>query len=167
MKPEDTLVIFLAGHGQARIGTYTFLPWDFKPGAAGPQGEGLNEKRLFEMLQQSPPRTLLLIDTCDAGGMVDMLAGAYERMSKERQRPVIGASRKGEFAREGYKGHGVFSAALLDVLGTNGKGRSLSVVQLKSELAETVDQFSKEMPGAYLQTVTGHITNGEFPIVRR
>ncbi|HMW21909.1 MAG TPA: caspase family protein [Burkholderiaceae bacterium] len=167
MKPEDTLVIFLAGHGQARIGTYTYLPWDYQPGATGKRGEGLNEKRLFEMLQQSPARTLLLIDTCDAGGMVDMLAGAYQRMSKERQRPVIGAARKGEFAREGYKGHGVFSAALLDVLGADGRGKSLSVVQLHSELAETVDEFSKKMPGNYFQTVTGLTDNGAFPVVRR
>lgn len=167
MKPDDTLVIFLAGHGQARIGTYTYLPWDYQPGATGKRGEGLNEKRLFEMLQQSPARTLLLIDTCDAGGMVDMLAGAYQRMSKERQRPVIGAARKGEFAREGYKGHGVFSAALLDVLGADGRGKSLSVVQLHSELAETVDEFSKKMPGNYFQTVTGLTDNGAFPVVRR
>lgn len=167
MKPEDTLVIFLAGHGQARVGQYSYLPWDYQPGAAGKRGEGLNERRLFEMLQQSPARTLLLLDTCDAGGMVDMLAGAYERMSKERQRPVIGASRKGEFAREGYKGHGVFSAALLDVLGADGRGKSLSVVQLASELAETVDEFSKQMPGNYLQTVTKRTDNGDFPVVRR
>lgn len=167
MKPEDTLVIFLAGHGQARVGQYSYLPWDYQPGAQGKRGEGLNEKRLFEMLQQSPARTLLLLDTCDAGGMVDMLAGAYERMSKERQRPVIGASRKGEFAREGYKGHGVFSAALLDVLGADGRGKSLSVVQLASELAETVDEFSRQMPGNYFQTVTKRTDNGDFPVVRR
>lgn len=168
MQPQDTLVIFLAGHGEARLGGYTFLPWDYQPGASGPRGEGLNEKRLFEMLQQSPLRTLLLIDTCDAGGMVEMLAGAYQRMNRERQRPVIGASRKGEFAREGYQEHGVFSAALLDVLAaTNGKERPLSVVQLGMELSDTVDEISRKMGGHYFQTVTGHTDNGAFPLVRR
>jgi WD40 repeat protein len=167
MKPEDTLVIFLAGHGQARVGQYSYLPWDYQPGAAGKRGEGLNEKRLFEMLQQSPARTLLLLDTCDAGGMVDMLAGAYERMSKERQRPVIGASRKGEFAREGYKGHGVFSAALLAILGRDGGGDELTVMELYPQLKRLVDRFSGEIGGAYFQTVQGHVLNGDFPVVRR
>ncbi|MEY4753341.1 MAG: hypothetical protein RJA44_1016, partial [Pseudomonadota bacterium] len=72
IRPDDTLVIFLAGHGEARVGTYTFLPWDFQRGASGPGGEGLNEARLFRMLDQSPARTLLLIDSCDAGGIVEL-----------------------------------------------------------------------------------------------
>jgi hypothetical protein len=88
-------------------------------------------------------------------------------MSKERQRPVIGASRKGEFAREGYKGHGVFSAALLAILGRDGGGDELTVMELYPQLKRLVDRFSGEIGGAYFQTVQGHVLNGDFPVVRR
>lgn len=160
MQPQDTLVIFLAGHGQVYAGGYRFLPWDYRPGSAG-----LSETRLFEMLKESPQHTLLLIDTCDAGGMVEM-AGAYERMSRQRQRPVIGASRKGEFAREGYQNHGVFTAALLNVL-ARPHDKKLRVMELYLQTKDQVEEFSKQLPGNYLQTVQGHVANGEFPLVWR
>jgi len=161
MQPQDTLVIFLAGHGRVDAGSYRFLPWDYRPGSAG-----LSEANLFSMLQQSPQRTVLLIDTCDAGGMVEMLAGAYERMNRQRQRPVIGASRKGEFAREGYQNHGVFTAALLNVL-ERPQGEQLTVMELYPQTKRRVEEFSKKLPGNYLQTVQGYVGNGEFPLVWR
>ncbi|AQR65196.1 hypothetical protein BXU06_09085 [Aquaspirillum sp. LM1] len=160
MQPQDTLVIFLAGHGQVHVDSYRFLPWDYRPGSAG-----LSETRLFEMLKESPQHTLLLIDTCDAGSMVEM-AGAYERMSRERQRPVIGASRKGEFAREGYQKHGVFTAALLNVL-ARPQREQLTVMELYPQTKRRVEEFSKKLPGNYLQTVQGYVANGEFPLVWR
>ena len=50
VRPQDTLVIFLAGHGEAPIGQgYTFLPWDFERAAAGKPGKSgnvLDEQRL-------------------------------------------------------------------------------------------------------------------------
>ena len=98
--------------------------------------------------------------------MVEMLAGAYERMSRERQRPVIGASRKGEFAREGYQNHGVFTAALLNVL-ARPQGEELTVMELYPQTKRRVEEFSKKLPGNYLQTVQGHVANGEFPLVWR
>lgn len=160
MQPQDTLVIFLAGHGQVHVDSYRFLPWDYRPGSAG-----LSEARLFEMLKESPQHTLLLIDTCDAGSMVEM-AGAYERMNRQRQRPVIGASRKGELAREGYQNHGVFTAALLNVL-ERPHDKKLRVMELYLQTKDQVEEFSKQLPGSYLQTVQGYVANGEFPLVWR
>ena len=57
VQPQDTLVLFLAGHGEAPVDKgYTFLPWDFQRGAAGEAGEGLSEHRLRALLAQAPPR---------------------------------------------------------------------------------------------------------------
>ena len=101
MKPQDTLVIFLAGHGEAPIDkNYTFLPWDFKRGAPGDAGEGLSEARLRKLLAESPAQTLLLLDTCDAGGAAEMMEGAYARLNGLSKHVVIGASRRGQFAKE-------------------------------------------------------------------
>jgi uncharacterized caspase-like protein len=167
MQPQDTLVIFLAGHGEAQIGSYTFLPWDFQRGAAGPAGEGLNEKRIFQMLDQSPTNTLLLIDSCDAGGMVELFEGAFARVGNLKKRALIGASRRGEMAREGYQGHGVFSAALLNVLQRADDGEELSVPGLYEEVRKGVSRIGKELGGGYQQNVKGFIGTADFAIVRR
>ena len=117
MKPQDTLVIFLAGHGEAPIDKgYTFLPWDFKRGAPGDAGEGLSEARLSKLLAESPTQTLVLLDTCDAGGAAEMIEGAYARLKGVSKHVVIGTSRRGQFAQEGFEGHGVFTAAPLRVM---------------------------------------------------
>ena len=163
-QPEDTLVVFLAGHGEAAIGQYTYLPWDFRRGAPGAVGEGLNEARLLDMLQRSPAKTLLLLDTCDAGGMVDMLEKSYLRLE---QRALIGASRRGELAREGYKGHGVFTAGLLQVLGTR-TGEPVTPMELYFQVDRAVKRISTEMGGGYLQRVSRHIPKEvDFPVVQR
>ena len=130
IRPQDTLVIFLAGHGEAPIDKgYTFLPADFRRGAAGDAGEGLSERRLRDLLAQAPAKTLLLLDTCDAGGAIEMIRDSYKRLSDLSEQVVIGASRHGQLAREGYEGHGVFTAALLRVLKGKPEERALSVVR--------------------------------------
>jgi uncharacterized caspase-like protein len=171
MKPQDTLVIFLAGHGEAPLDRgYTFLPWDFQRGAAGPAGEGLNERRLRQWLEESPSQTLLLLDTCDAGAAVHMLEGAYERLSKLTKKVMIGASRQGEYALEGYQGHGVFTAALLRVLRTKpGEGAEpeLRVTRLRADVEDEVRRIQREQSNTYLQRVSGYIGAANFPLVRR
>ena len=162
-QPEDTLVVFLAGHGEAAIGQYTYLPWDFKRGAPGAVGEGLNEARLLDMLQRSPARTLLLLDTCDAGGMVDMLEKSYLRLE---QRAIIGASRRGELAREGYKGHGVFTAGLLQVINRS-DGEEVTPLELLPQVERVVKRISGEMGGSYQQRVSGFVGRANFPVVKR
>ena len=170
MKPQDTLVIFLAGHGEAPVAKgYTFLPWDFKRGAAGDAGEGLSEARLRRILEQSPTNTLILADTCDAGGAADMIETAYERMSGVSKHVVIGASRRFQFAKEGYQGHGVFTAALLRIL--RGKAPAdedprLRVTDLRALVAKEVDKISREL-GNYRQRVSGFLGSADFAIIMR
>lgn len=170
MKPQDTLVIFLAGHGEAPVAKgYTFLPWDFKRGAVGDAGEGLSEARLRRILEQSPTNTLILADTCDAGGAADMIETAYQRMSGVSKHVVIGASRRFQFAKEGYQGHGVFTAALLRIL--RGKAPAdedprLRVTDLRALVAKEVDKISREL-GDSRQRVSGFLGSADFAIIMR
>ena len=166
MKPDDTMVIFLAGHGHEELGKYRFLPWDFKKGAIGAKGEGLNESQLFDILEKSPAKTLLLIDSCNAGGMVESLAGAYARIGNITQRAIIGAARRGELAREGYEGHGVFTAALLQSLRQSANGRQLIVPGLYADIDHWVTEISSKMKG-YEQKVSGFLGKANFPLVIR
>ena len=171
MKPQDTLVIFLAGHGEAPIGKgYTFLPADFRRGAAGGSGEGLSERRLRELLAESPTQTLLLLDTCDAGGAVEMIEAGYERLGGLSRHVVIGASRRGQFAQEGYQGHGVFTAALLAVMRSKPEDeldRLLRVTDLRVYVDKEVRRIAREMGGNYQQTVSGFLGSANYPVVMR
>jgi WD40 repeat protein len=171
LKPQDTLVLFLAGHGEAPLEKgYTFLPWDFQRGAPGDAGEGLSERRLRAILEQAPSQTLLLLDTCDAGGAERMIEDAYKRLHGLTQQVLIGASRRGELAREGYEGHGVFTAALLRTLQRKPDfedDRTLGVKEISVFVEKEVQRISKQMPGNYLQKVTGFLGSANFPVVAR
>jgi WD40 repeat protein len=170
-KPQDTFVLFLAGHGEAPLDKgYIFLPWDFKRGAAGDAGEGLNETRLRRMLAESPSQTLLLLDTCDAGGAVDMIATAYQRLNGLTQQVVIGAARRGEFAQEGFQGHGVFTAALLRVMREKPRDeaeRIVHVPELRVDAEREVRRIVREMGGNYQQQVAGFLGSANFGLVMR
>lgn len=171
LQPQDMLVLFFAGHGEAPIGKgYTFLPWDFRRGASWDAGEGLSEGRLRRLLEGSPAQTLLLLDTCDAGAAVEMISGSLDRLSALSKRVVIGASRRGEQAREGFKGHGVFSAGLLRVLQRKPEdevGSLVRVTDLRAEAAKEVERILKELKITDPQRVTGFLGSADFPLVRR
>ena len=174
VRPQDTLVIFLAGHGEAPIGQgYTFLPWDFERAAAGKPGKSgnvLDEQRLRRWLEQSPSQTLLLLDTCDAGAAVKVLEGSLERLAGLSKRVLIGASREGQFALEGYKGQGVFTAALLRVLSAKPASDAepeLRVTRLRDDIEVEVRRIQREMGGAYRQQVSGYLGSANFPVARR
>ena len=166
IKPQDTLVIFLAGHGEAPIGKgYTFLPWEFESG-----GEGLNEVRLRDMLAGSPAQTLLLLDTCDAGGAADMIQAAYERLNGLSRHVVIGASRRGQFAQEGFEGHGIFSAALLRVMASQPKDeieRIMNVVDISSAVDKEVRRILTKMGSSSGQRVSGFLGSAKFQLIMR
>ena len=170
MKPQDTLVIFLAGHGEAPIGKgYTFLPWDFKRGAPGDAGEGLSEARLRKLLAQSPTQTLVLLDTCDAGGAAEMIEAAYERLNGVSKHVVIGASRRAQFAKEGFEGHGVFTAALLRVMKLKKpddvKDRTLRVPAIRVYVEQEVGNIELEMGSSAQQKVSGFLGSANFPLI--
>ena len=169
MKPQDTLVIFLAGHGEAPIDkNYTFLPWDFKRGAPGDAGEGLSEARLRKLLAESPAQTLLLLDTCDAGGAAEMMEGAYARLNGLSKHVVIGASRRGQFAKEGFEGHGVFTAALLRVMKRkpdDEADRILRVPAIRVYVDQEVRKIVREMGSSSQQTVSGFLGSANFPLI--
>ena len=169
MKPQDTLVIFLAGHGEAPIGKgYTFLPWDFKRGAPGDAGEGLSEARLRKLLAESPTQTLVLLDTCDAGGAAEMIEAAYERLNGVSKHVVIGASRRAQFAKEGFEGHGVFTAALLRVMKRKPEDeadRILRVTDIRVYVDKEVRKIVREMRFSSQQTVSGFLGSANFPLI--
>jgi WD40 repeat protein len=66
---DDVVVMFLAGHGLTDAnGTYYYAPYDMD--FARPQAEGINLESLLSLFDGIPARRrVLLLDTCDVGGV--------------------------------------------------------------------------------------------------
>ncbi len=108
-------------------------------------------------------RVVILLDTCESGALigghtaprvgVSRAEAGVGRLHEATGRPVLTAAAAGKVAVEGYKGHGVFSYALLDAL-TNGDTNQNGVLEL-SELASHVQVLTPKIA----QTVTILVRN--------
>lgn len=128
--PQDTLILFLAGHGAMVGQRYYFIPYDFhnrpdKRVEEDIRQQGLPVDVLGDFLAMGPAlKRMLILDTCASGGAVDLfqiasrnpfaLRGEIERLSRSQGVYVIAASAASEDAKEAEDlGHGVLTYALL------------------------------------------------------
>jgi WD40 repeat protein len=127
-RPQDTLVVFLAGHGTMIGQRYYFIPHEFKRSGAALEkdirDQGLSHDALADLVEAVPAlKRVLVLDTCASGGAVGLaktarnpfaLRGAVERLSRNRGVYAIAAAASTEEAQEvGELGHGVLTYALL------------------------------------------------------
>ncbi len=133
VQAHDVFVLFLSGHGITVDGQYHFIPADLiytnrKALRAG----SVDQRRLQTWLGAiKAQKSLVLLDTCQAGSFrmaassalstFAMAKGleeksAIDKLMRATGRAVIAASTERQFALEGYKGHGVFTYALLQGL---------------------------------------------------
>ena len=126
-KSDDTIIVFLAGHGvRTTANRYWFLtsnttvekPWK------GIDGPTLKQLLTWDRLQAK--KRVMLIDTCHSGKAVNLRGVSMEKLfkqedfdnTKERSREgiyVLAGSYDDEFAREQGE-NGIFTRALLDGL---------------------------------------------------
>lgn len=103
---------------------YYFLPADLEYENDASLRRAVSQTRLREWLSLLPLRSLLLLDTCRAGNVVQLAARssrdeeALARLIRLSHRAVIVATSADRIALEGHQGHGVFSWAVLDALRT-------------------------------------------------
>ncbi len=122
-RPQDTFVLFMAGHGTMVDEQYYFLPWELDNVNDGVvRTQALSQQQLRGWMSLLPVKSLLLLDTCRAGQVLQPASGeaaeegAVTTLSRLSQRSVIVASSSDNVALEGYNGHGVFSWVVLDAL---------------------------------------------------
>jgi uncharacterized caspase-like protein len=170
VKPDDLLVVFLAGHGDllgpdgepqfrqpaelaarglpAEGGRFVFCCPDYSP--AKPAATSLAADELFEALAEVNCRKLVLLDACHAGGALQ--TNLLRRFIPNGQGPmVIAACGPGQVSFEDDAwGHGAFTYAVLEALGkqfraadrdTNGE---LTPVELYDYLADRVPAIVAE-----------------------
>ncbi len=116
--PDDTVILFLSGHGDNQGQDYYFLPYDTQEQDGGWDPNTVVKWRTLQnTLQETKGRRLLLVDTCHAGGAFN------PRLIKDAADSnivVLSATDRDSVAQElPALGHGVFTYALLEGLQGN------------------------------------------------
>ncbi|MEQ8791511.1 MAG: caspase family protein [Pirellulaceae bacterium] len=127
-KPQDTLVVYLAGHGTTLGQRYFFIPHEFQAEAEklddDIREQGIAADVLGDWVQKVPAlKRVLIFDTCQSGGALPVgrnsrdpfaFRGAIERLSHARGFFTIAAASAGEAAEEVPElKHGLLTYALL------------------------------------------------------
>ena len=170
MRPADVFVLYLSGHGMAVDGRYHFLPWDLIYENDDVLSErSLSEERLLALLESvTANKSLIILDTCYAGRFVNAMTdgtrvllasrgasekAAISRLMKASGRVVLAATTERKWALEGYKGHGVFTYALLQGLEgdadqtAGNKNNETTVDELSAYVMQKVPELSLEKWG--------------------
>lgn len=131
-QPQDTVVLFLAGHGTMLGQRYYFVPHEFQHGAEKLEddirNQGLAGDELNDAIAKLPAlKRVVIYETCQSGGVLPItrtardafaFRGALERMAKATGSFTIAATSASAEAHEvDQLGHCVLTYALLAGLG--------------------------------------------------
>jgi WD40 repeat protein len=121
-KPQDTLLVFLAGHGHTIDDHYFFIPHEFQrsdnPLAEDVRRQGLSGEALADLVASVPAlHRVVVLDTCHSGSAIGLpftLRLAVERLGHYQGVYAIAAATATEEAQEVAElGHGVLTYTLL------------------------------------------------------
>ncbi|MFN0008725.1 MAG: PDZ domain-containing protein [Planctomycetota bacterium] len=175
-QPDDTIVVFAAGHGvRSESGEYYFLPSGSTPQDPydGIERQALESLVTWDRLHAR--RRVLLLDTCHSGEAFDagkrgVAADAFDQKSLDEAAGtglyIIAASSEQGFAQE-TTGNGLFTRCLLEGLDgaadANGDGR-VGIEELRIFATAAVHERS----GGRQRPTAPRIEGGEdFPLVRK
>ena len=153
IKPQDSFVLFVAGHGVLLQNQYYMLTSDFDGFVSGTTMISSNEiveiSKKIKSLSQ-----LFIFDTCHAGGVDTIVSGLYDaRMSvlaKKMGLHIYASANDKQAALDGYKGNGLFTYTLLDGLNNNkeadkNKDGQVTIVGLGEYSKKMTSDISKEI----------------------
>ena len=122
IKPSDSFILFVAGHGVLLQNQYYMLTHDYD--GAVSENNLISSNEIVEMSKKIKALSQLFIfDTCHAGGVDYIVSGLYDaRMSvlaKKMGLHIYASANDKQSAMDGYKGNGLFTYTLLDGLNNN------------------------------------------------
>lgn len=179
-KPEDTVIAFFSGHGEQMDGRYYVITYDTDPQYL--RRTGLMQDELTEFYAGLQSNTIVILDTCRAGGIngvraisnpkVDGLVRALETTSNAAPTPpnvkkVIFAATGGEsYAYEDPAwGNGAFTKAFLEALrgekSVQNNSGLISILRLGAYLGDRVQELTggKQIPNIQLSSSDWVIAN--------
>jgi uncharacterized caspase-like protein len=141
---DDTVILFLAGHGINEDGNYYFLPKDAKQrNERWRKSSVIKWRVLQDALEETAGRRILLVDTCHSGNAFN---ARLVKDASDAKITIISATDSESFAQElpDLK-HGVFTYALLE--GLKGKADSnqdnlIKIKELDSYISEQVEELT-------------------------
>ncbi len=176
IKPGDTFVLYLAGHGIAVDGEYYFIPWEAEyTNQKEMLAKSLNREAIQGLLKQiHTNKSVLILDTCSSGAYVEARAttvsekAAIEKVATMSGRAVIAASNSDDMAMDGYQNHGVFTYALLEALGNADADTAgdILITRLAEYVQSRVPNLTLEKWN-YRQTPLSRIEGEPFPIAHK
>ena len=141
---DDTVILFLAGHGVNEDGQYYFLPSDARQRWNRWRKSSVIKWRVLQdALEESQGQRLLFVDTCHAGNAFN---SRLIKDAADAKIVVISATDSDSFAQELPKlKHGVFTYALLE--GLKGKAdynrdKLIKIKELDNYLSEEVEKLT-------------------------
>jgi hypothetical protein len=175
VQPGDTFILYLAGHGIAVDGVYYFIPWEAEyTNQEAMLNKSLNREAIQALLKEIPTnKSVLILDTCNAGAMVEGRSAANEKAAIEKVatmsgHAVLAASNSDEMAIDGYQGHGVFTYALLEGIGkadSDAQGQ-IMITRLAEYVQTRVPEITLEK-WHYKQMPLSEAKGDVFPIVHK
>lgn len=122
IKPNDSFILFAAGHGVLLRNQYYMLTNDYN--GTMDNNSMISSNEFVEMTKKIKSLSQLLIfDTCHAGGMDTIVGGLYDaRMSvlaKKMGLHIYASASDKQSAMDGYKNNGLFTHVLLNGLNNN------------------------------------------------
>jgi WD40 repeat protein len=195
LHPRDTFVLFSAAHGLSLNGHFYLIPQDYQGGAnpAALEKNAIGQGQLQDWIANriKARRAVVLLDTCESGALISghtisrthtpSSEASVGRLHEATGRPILTAAASGKPAFEGYKGHGVFTYAVLDAIknaDTNGNG-AIELSELVAHVQSLVPKISAELNGTGRAAVAvrgsaGHTQSArfgsrgdDFPLVQR
>ena len=161
ISPRDTFVLYAAAHGYSVGGNYYMIPQDYQggPNPEALKARAIGQERLQDWIANriKAKKALILLDTCESGALTGgytksrtdgpVSEAAVGRLHEATGRPVLTAASAGKSAYEGYKGHGVFTYALMEALhkgDTNDNGK-IEVSELAAHVEKRVPELFAEL----------------------
>jgi len=159
MKARDVFVFFLAGHGKSVQGDYYFVPPSidsFDRETILQDGFGPKQWRAwFQRIKAE--KSVFIFDTCESGAASGSIFSrktrggdydtAHRRLIQATGRTVLMAASDQDVAVEGYRGHGVFTYALLEAFAKADSNRNdeIEMLEVISHLKDRVPEISREL----------------------
>jgi WD40 repeat protein len=184
--PQDSFVLYLAGHGALLGDLFYYLPYDAALATDDDLRRScLSSVELGQALAEIPAtRQILVVDAChsgaSAGALGRLLASrdaldlrrAQERLARSSGTFLIAASTAQQYAKEFPElGHGVLTYAILTGLGAagppaapvNGEGQ-VTVNALLRYLSDEVPRLAEKFQGGR-QDIVQYSLGQDFPLV--
>jgi hypothetical protein len=142
-RENDTVVVFIAGHGLNDRGSYRFLASDSEwAGKSLRSSSVVSWFAIQEALETAKGRRILIADTCHAGNSYNPRLG---NAAYHANIIAYTATRFDQLSLEDKKvGHGLFTFAFLEALNDKAATERLSTKDMADYLARRVSELAKE-----------------------